>query len=147
MTSYHWTKWRRKIFILAGLPLLLVGLNFLLNPQITGAGSVSVGYLFTWSFVTYLGWTLINIPWLAWGAEISQDYHSKSSLASSREIFSVLGTIVVITLPVALSIQADLQQTLALLATLLSWILPFSAIVTSLESSGRKQKQCWKQAN
>lgn len=117
--------WRRKVFMIAGVPLLIVGLNFLLKPDKTA----TVFYLFNWSFVTYLGWTLINIPWLAMGAEISNDYHEKSALASSREIFSVIGTVVVISLPVLLSIQSDLKQTLETLANLLTVLLPLALIL------------------
>jgi len=116
--------WRRKSFIIAGVPLLLVGLNFLLRPD----QAATAFYLFIWSFVTYLGWTLINIPWLAVGAEISQDYHEKSALASSREIFAVIGTVAVISLPVLLSIQSDLKSTLSTLADLLTFVLPLALI-------------------
>ncbi len=116
--------WRRKSFIIAGVPLLLVGLNYLLRPT----QDATAFYLFTWSFVTYLGWTLINIPWLAVGAEISQDYHEKSALASSREIFAVIGTVAVISLPVLLSIQSDLKSTLSTLADLLTFLLPLALI-------------------
>jgi len=117
--------WRRKSFILAGLPLLIIGLNFLLKPD----NNVSAFYLFAWSFVTYLGWTLVNIPWLAWGAEISPDYHEKSVLASSREIFAVIGTVIVISFPVLLSIQSDLQQTLVLIANMLTVLLPLTVVL------------------
>ena len=116
--------WRRKAFILIGVPILIVGLNFLLRPNETA----SAFYLFIWSFVTYLGWTLINIPWLAMGAEISSDYHDKSVLASSREVFSVIGTVAVISLPVILSIQLDLGLTLETLANILTILLPLSLV-------------------
>ena len=116
--------WRRKSFMIMGVPLLLLGLNFLLRPS----EGVTAFYLFFWSFITYLGWTLINIPWLALGAEISQDYHDKSALASSREIFSVIGTVAVISLPVLLSIQFDLSSTLETLANILTILLPITLI-------------------
>ena len=116
--------WRRKSFMIMGVPLLLLGLNFLLRPS----EGVTAFYLFIWSFITYLGWTLINIPWLALGAEISQDYHDKSALASSREIFSVIGTVAVISLPVLLSIQFDLSSTLETLANILTILLPITLI-------------------
>lgn len=114
--------WRRKSFIYAGVPLLLIGLNFLLKP----IDNVNASYLFIWSFVTYLGWTLINIPWLAMGAEMSNDYHEKSNLASSREIFSAIGTIAVISIPVFLSINSDLKATLEILAIILTFLIPIA---------------------
>ena len=116
--------WRRNSYIIVGVPLLLVGLNFLLRPS----ENVTIFYLFIWSFITYLGWTLINIPWLALGAEISDDYHEKSALASSREIFAVIGTVMVISLPVILSIQSDLRATLNIIASLLTFLIPLALL-------------------
>ena len=117
--EFQSVSWRRKSFIIAGIPLLLIGLNYLLKPDETATAF----YLFFWSFITYLGWTLINIPWLAVGAEISHDYHEKSSLASSREVFAVIGTVAVISLPVLLSIESDLKSVLQMLANLLTFIV------------------------
>ena len=127
--------WRRKSYILLGIPLLLVGLNFLLRPPT----EVSSFYLFSWSFITYLGWTLINIPWLAMGAEISQKYHEKSSLASSREIFAAIGTILVISIPVLLSLQSDLRSMLNVLANILTILLPLALIPLILKVSLNEQ--------
>ena len=132
--------WRRKSYIFLGIPLLIVGLNFLLKP----AADATAFYLFAWSFVTYLGWTLINIPWHAIGAEISQDYHEKSALASCREIFAVIGTVTVISIPVLLSIQADLKLTLASLANLLTLLIPFALVPllwkTTYSANPKKEK-------
>ena len=118
------SEWRRKSYIIIGIPLLLIGLNFLLRPT----QGVTAFYLFTWSFITYLGWTLVNIPWLALGAEVSHDYNEKSALASSREVFAVIGTVTVISLPVILGIQNNLEQTLKLTATLLTLLIPISLL-------------------
>ena len=98
-------------------------------------------YLFGWSFITYLGWTLINIPWLAWGAEISPDYHEKSALASSREVFAVIGTVAVISLPVLLSIESELDKTLGLLANLVTFLLPLALIPLLWKLSDRTRTQ------
>ncbi len=116
--------WRRKSFILLGVPLLLLGLNFLLKPN----SEVTAYYLFCWSFITYLGWTLINIPWLAMGAEMSKDYHAKSDLASSREIFSAIGTVVVISIPVILSLSSNLKATMEVLANILTFLIPLALL-------------------
>lgn len=111
---------RRKLFMLLGAPLLLVGLDYLLRP----VGTVSGVYLFLWSSMTYLGWTLISIPWQAWGAELTPDYHRKSALAASRETFAMIGTVAVMGLPLLLNTQDPLGKTLATLTTLLWWLLP-----------------------
>jgi len=126
-------RWRRKSFMFMGIPLLIIGLNFLLKP----GEDVSVFYLFIWSFITYLGWTLINIPWHALGAEISPNYHEKSALASSREIFSVFGTVAVISLPIVLSIQSQLDLTLETTANILIILIPISLIPLLLSLSSQ----------
>lgn len=115
---------RRKLFMLLGAPFLLMGLEMLLRPM----APVSSSYLLLWSVVTYLGWTLINIPWHAWGAEITHDYHQKSVLAGSREIFAVIGTVLVISLPVLLGIDNDDAKTLDVLATVVWVLLPLSLL-------------------
>jgi Na+/melibiose symporter and related transporters len=127
---------RRKLFMLLGLPLLLVGLEYLLRPS----GKVDGLYLFAWSFVTYLGWTFISIPWQAWGAEMTRDYHGKSALSASREGFAILGTVVVISLPFFVGSQAEVT-TLGTLATLLWWLLPLALLPALLWLVERRQER------
>ena len=111
---------RRKVFITLGTPLLLLGVEFLLRPSTP----VSGWYLFFWSLFAYLGWTCINIPWQAWGAEISNDYHDKTTLAASREGFTLLGTIVVVILPLMILNQPSQADILSFMTGLLWWLLP-----------------------
>lgn len=77
---------RRKPWILAGMPLMMIGIWMLFVPA-PGAG---VLYLLWWLFVMMLGSTLISLPYGAWGAELSMDYHQRSRVTAAREIF-VLG--------------------------------------------------------
>lgn len=126
--------WRRKSFMLAGAPILIIGLNFLLLPD----EQPSVFYLFIWSFITYFGWTLINIPWLAWGSEITTNYHEKSSLASSREFFAIIGTVLVIGLPLLLSESFQMKRTLELIATIVTVVLPLALLAVVF---GLREKQ------
>jgi Na+/melibiose symporter-like transporter len=39
----------------------------------------------------YLGWTLVTIPYTAWGAELSVDYHERARITSLREGAGLLG--------------------------------------------------------
>jgi GPH family glycoside/pentoside/hexuronide:cation symporter len=128
---------RRKLFMLLGTPLLLVGLDYLLRP----VGAVDGFYLFLWSSITYLGWTLISIPWQAWGAEMTRDYHQKSALAASREAFAIIGTVVVMSLPFVLGTQAKLGETLATLALLLWLLLPLCLLPALVWLVERRQNR------
>jgi len=118
----RWRLGRRKLFMLLGLPIILGGIIGLLQPtpQTTALD------LFLFSIITYIGWTLLNVPWQAWGAEISRHYHQKSILAASREGFAVIGTVVVLSLPVILGLNNDFAKILEHLLSILWALLPLS---------------------
>lgn len=78
---------RRKPWIMAGAAIAGPSLLQLFSPP-DGAGA---GYLLLWSALLYLGWTLIQIPYTAWGAELSDDYHQRSRIAASREGLMLFG--------------------------------------------------------
>jgi GPH family glycoside/pentoside/hexuronide:cation symporter len=86
---------RRRPWILAGAPVLLLGAGFLFHAQ----AGVGPGYLLLWSVVAYLGWTLIYLPYSSWGAELASDYDERTRVTLSREGFLVAGTLVAILLP------------------------------------------------
>ncbi len=86
---------RRKPWILAGLPMMMAGVYFLFLP----GESVSNLYLFGWIMLLYLGWTFLNIPYYAWGAELSSDYGERTRITGWRTMIGVAGTVFAILLP------------------------------------------------
>ena len=50
----------------------------------------NVGYLWLFAMVAlvYLGSTIKDLPYSAWGAELSSDYHERTRITSWREGFS-----------------------------------------------------------
>ena len=80
---------RRKPWIAVGAVIAGYGLYKILNPVegVTGA------YLLIWSLVLYAGWTMVAVPYLAWGAELSADYHERTRIAGWREGFGLLGVV------------------------------------------------------
>ena len=86
---------RRRPWMLAGLPVLLVSAWFLFVP----AAAPGFAYLAGWSMALYLGSTMILLPYNAWGAELSTDYHARSRITAWREAFVVVGTVVAAALP------------------------------------------------
>ncbi|ACL72472.1 major facilitator superfamily transport protein [Thioalkalivibrio sulfidiphilus HL-EbGr7] len=116
---------RRKIWMLAGAPLLLIGVTFLFLP----AGSPGTAYLLVFSLITYLGWTLVALPYTAWGAELSPDYHQRSRIAASREGFVIAGTLLAAAAPVLLGHGEDTGATLASLALWLWILIPASLLL------------------
>ncbi|MDX5334342.1 MAG: MFS transporter [Gammaproteobacteria bacterium] len=118
----------RKAFIALGVPLLLLGIESLFRPD----GSPGGLYLLGWTLAAYLGWTLISVPYGAWGAELPRgpdSYHQRSRLAAWREGFMILGTLAAVALPAALGIAGDAGATLARFANLLWWLLPLAVAI------------------
>lgn len=116
--------YRRKSMMVAGVPLLLLGSWYLLIP----GAAVNSGYLLTWSLVTYLGWTLIALPYTAWGAELSADYHERSRITACREAFVIVGTLCAAALPALFSETDAIQRTLQTLAGALWLVLPLAVL-------------------
>ncbi len=97
------TRWgRRKPWIVCGAPLLMVSVWMIFVP----AENVSVGYLLAWCCLLYFGFTLLDLPYKAWGAELSTDYGRRTRVTAWREGFGFLGQLVFI----ALILYADYQQ-------------------------------------
>ena len=87
---------RRKPWLAAGGAVLMVAAYQLFNPS----GPVTNLYMLGWAVVLWLGWTMINIPYFAWGAELSDDYHERTRITGWRQAFGILGNISVLIVPV-----------------------------------------------
>ena len=80
---------RRKPWIAVGALIAGYGLYKILNPDAGITGS----YLLIWSLVLYAGWTMVAVPYLAWGAELSTDYHERTRITAWREGSGLLGIV------------------------------------------------------
>lgn len=86
---------RRKPWIAAGVPTMLIGIWMLFNPTV----GVSQWYLLGWYAFMTLGATLIGLPYRAWGAELSSEYHTRTRITSANEVFVILGLIAAAAVP------------------------------------------------
>jgi len=118
--------WRRKGLMLLGAPLLLVAVEQLFRPP---AGA-EAAHLLIWSVVAYLGWTLIAIPYAAWGAELSDAPHGRTRVAAAREGFVIAGTLAALVIPAVAGVAADPGGTLAVMAQWLWAALPLALLLT-----------------
>ena len=76
------TPWgRRKPWILIGTPLLMLALYKLFLPP----AAPTVWYFATWIIALYLAYTIISLPYYAWGAEMSSDYEQRTHISGRRE--------------------------------------------------------------
>lgn len=82
---------RRKPWIAAGAPLLLLSIWMLFVPGERGA--VSLVHLVVWASLLFVGFTLVDLPYKAWGAELSHDYAERSRITALREGLGFAGQI------------------------------------------------------
>ena len=97
------TRWgRRKPFIVIGLPIWVLGVWFLWVPPIEFTDVTFLGYEFNNGYpwllfaliLFYAGSTIKDVPYSAWGAELSTQYNERTLIMSWREGFSVAGSLI-----------------------------------------------------
>jgi len=79
---------RRKPVIIGGLPLLCLAAWMLFVPP----EEASLTYVFIWAALLYFAFTLVDLPFKAFGAEISPHYDERAELAGWREGLGLAGT-------------------------------------------------------
>lgn len=107
---------RRKPWMVFGMPLKVLSLWMLFVPDSAfaaslwaamGGESISNLYLFVWISLLYLGFTLVDLPYRAWGAELSPDYDERSLVTGWRESFGYGGTLMALMIPLIMSVVFD----------------------------------------
>jgi glycoside/pentoside/hexuronide:cation symporter, GPH family len=83
---------RRKPWIIAGLPLTVLGAFGVLLAQ-PGTSALMIGLA---SVLLYTGWTMMKLNLDAWGAELTGDYAERVRVTAAREGFGIVGGILVI---------------------------------------------------
>lgn len=119
---------RRKPWILGGGVLFAIASFFLFFPP----GEVSALYLILTLFFFYLGWTAVQVPFLAWSGEISGHYHERTRIATYQTVTSAIALALTLLLPtVAAQIRPeDGKLQLALMGGLVVASLPFALFFT-----------------
>ena len=85
-------------WILAGTAVSLAGVLMLFRIP-SGAG---VLYFSTWTFVYFTGATMIGIPYMAWGNELTSNYEESSRVFAYKGFFDSVGSTLFSVLPIAL---------------------------------------------
>lgn len=118
---------RRKPWIVAAVPLLMLSLYLFLSPP----GAISKLYLFVVALVFYIAWTLAQIPYLSWGAELSRDYSARTRVNAWRETGTMFGVILATLLPVAFLSEADppLRDILWVYVVVLLVLIPLATLI------------------
>jgi glycoside/pentoside/hexuronide:cation symporter, GPH family len=97
------TRWgRRRPYLLFGvLPFSLCFIMLWLQPGISNplllAGYYGLAYL-----LFDAAFTLVNLPYMSMTPELTEDYDERTSLTSYRMFFSILGSLIAFTVPLAI---------------------------------------------
>ncbi len=86
---------KRKPWMGAGAFIMMFAAWQLFAP----VGAVDNWHLLIWSMLLWLGWTMINIPYFAWGAELTDDYDERTRITGWRQAFGYLGNVSVLAIP------------------------------------------------
>jgi Na+/melibiose symporter-like transporter len=90
------SRWgRRKPWIAVGTPLLMVAVYFFFQPP----EGIGLGYLAVTAVLFYIAITLVQIPYLSWGAELSRDYVQRARVSGYRETGTMIGIILAASIP------------------------------------------------
>ncbi len=99
----HFAWGRRKPFIAGAIPMAIVGAIGLFFPP---AHAGWMWLLIFYALVTW-GWTILSLPYYAWGSELSDNYRERQRITSFRDGGgTLLGIIISLTLPVVLGITS-----------------------------------------
>ncbi len=88
--------WGRRSWVVAGAAISLFALYHLFIPP---EGGMTTAHLGLWFVVAFLGWTVCEIPYLAWGTEITTDYDQRTKLFSYKTAIGYAGAFVFVALP------------------------------------------------
>jgi Na+/melibiose symporter-like transporter len=114
------TRWgRRKPFIVAGLPVIMAATWFVFVP---GESSTTTA-LFWGLFFLYLGFTLVDLPYGAWGAELSDDYDERTRVAGWRSAMGAAGSLFALSVPALLALTGQSETRDALLGMAVVFVI------------------------
>ena len=127
---------RRTGWILAGSLLTVVVTWLVFVPYTPMVGPT---YLFITIVLLYIGWTMVQVPLYALGAEISPDYHERTGVMAAREAGLLLGGVVALSL---YALGENDRISMIYIALFITATLPlFSFMLFRRDPVQRKKKQ------
>lgn len=93
---------RRKPFFLIGTPIFVTGVLLLWIPPIEFREVTWLGFEFNNGYpyllgvlvITFIGATIKDVPYSAWGAELSRSYNERTVVMGWKESFTVVGNLI-----------------------------------------------------
>ncbi|MDD1612838.1 MAG: MFS transporter [Methylococcaceae bacterium] len=93
---------RRKPWLVVGTPIIMLATWMLFVPP---AGA-SLIYLMIWASLLSIGYSIFDLPYKAWGAELSTGYRERSRIAAWREGFGAAGQFLFLAVLIAMGLAA-----------------------------------------
>ncbi len=134
------SRWgRRRHWLVISVPILMVSswVIFVPTPPITPT------YLLSGLFGLYLGFTMILLAHMSWGAELDDDYHERSRIQAYREGFAILGVPLVLMLPVVIEkVGGEHVETarIAVMGWFIVAMVPLTVFLATYFMGERKQR-------
>lgn len=94
---------RRRIWLILGTATLMAGIYMLFLP---GPGVGPVYFIIAVS-LAYFGLTTLRLPYTAWAAELSPDYHMRTRVSSTTQFFGIAGLLASTLIPAWIAGQGD----------------------------------------
>ncbi len=115
----------RQSMMFIGAVMVVIGFYFLVNPAV----AQSHIWLFGFSIFVYTGWSFLTIPYFALSSELSPYYDDNTRLASSRELFTIIGVLTALLLPYFFGIAEQADSSLWLLWQTFVILLPIMMLL------------------
>ncbi|HYE37523.1 MFS transporter [Methylocaldum sp.] len=134
------TRWgRRKPWLAAGTPIIMLATWMLFVP----AGQVSLTYLMIWACLLSIGYSVFDLPYKAWGAELSTGYAERSRIAAWREGFGAAGQFMFLAVLLLMGItnrQSGKEEMFAIALMVVVSLPPLVAVTLRLVSERPPEK-------
>lgn len=127
------TRWgRRRPWIAIGVPVYAFVVWMLLNP---GEG-VTIVYLATFFLLLRASTTILGLPYAAWGAELSGEYHTRTMIQSAREKYVLIGLMTasgIVVISEEIAGRTDAGYVLSNFGWVIVTILPLTAMLVLMK--------------
>jgi Na+/melibiose symporter-like transporter len=123
---------RRRLGMLMGSPLVLLAGVLLFFPEAVLDAPPDRVYLGVGLAAVYVGFTLMVLSHLAWGAELTTDYHQRSRIQGALHLLQLIGMVLVLAAPAAieqLGGSASDRQKVEAMGWFLVALLPVSLLL------------------
>lgn len=124
------TPWgRRRVWMIASVPIMVTAAWLVFMPARGTSFEIALASI----FLLFVGWTMLTITHLAWGGELTLDYHERARVTASREAAYLAGMITVLVLPIIIQQRGgDKFEQIAAMGWFVIITLPLGVLLASI---------------